>query len=179
MTTVTYTATDADGNTTTCQFTVEVTGTCDTLTELTTNMFINASNFVVNQDRDAIVTVDNIGANPTSGQIQFALTKPATSFFSTTIPAINYTADVLLPGGIATNNGDWSCTNNGIFYLCTSKPGVVINPGNSSIIGMNFKADGPSAVPNSKAQAVSSLGTGTGGDQNIDNNRAKSNLIIN
>jgi len=44
---------------------------------------------------------------------------------------------------------------------------------------MNFKADGPSAVPNSKAQAVSSLGTGTGGDQNIDNNRAKSNLIIN
>ncbi|MCO6464232.1 MAG: HYR domain-containing protein [Saprospiraceae bacterium] len=179
VTTVTYTATDADGNTTTCQFTVEVTGTCDTLTELTTNMFINASNFVVNQDRDAIVTVDNIGANPTSGQIQFALTKPATSFFSTTIPAINYTADVLLPGGIATNNGDWSCTNNGIFYLCTSKPGVVINPGNSSIIGMNFKADGPSAVPNSKAQAVSSLGTGTGGDQNIDNNRAKSNLIIN
>ncbi|MBK9255455.1 MAG: HYR domain-containing protein [Saprospiraceae bacterium] len=177
-TTITYTATDAAGNVNnTCSFTITVNGVCANQTEFTTTFLIDAANFNLNQTRDAIYVIDNIGANPNNTQISILITRPADAFFSTAHSELFLSANVF--GGVVTNNNDWVCNSNFIGYLCTSKPGVIINPGQSSIIGFQFTANGPSATINSKAQTVGQLLNGTGGDQNSNNNLAQSTFLIN
>ncbi|MCZ2100440.1 MAG: HYR domain-containing protein [Chitinophagales bacterium] len=182
VTTITYTATDASGNETTCIFTITVTGTCANVTEFTTTFAIDAANFdldplSLNHSRDALYTIDNIGPNPNNTSIQISLTKPSNIFFTTALPSVNFTVDVF--GGVTANNGDWTCIDLPSVYLCTSKPGVVINPNSSSIIGLNFTANGSGASSNSQGQTVGTIVTGTAGDQNIQNNKAQAVLIIN
>ncbi len=176
-TTIVYTASDGSGNTATCSFTVTVTGTCANQTEFTTTFIIDASGFNVNQSRDAIFTIDNVSATPNNTPVSILINKPSSVFFSFSIPNLNFNANVF--GGIPTHNSDWNIQDVGFAYLCTTKPGVVINSGSSSLIGVIYTANGPSASSNVQVQTSGQIVNNSGGDQNSGNNFTQSTLIIN
>ncbi|HRO08447.1 MAG TPA: right-handed parallel beta-helix repeat-containing protein, partial [Saprospiraceae bacterium] len=148
------------------------TGTPAGSPELTTTFLIDASNFALNQSRDALYYIENVSNNPTNSNVQIVITKPSGGLFNTSIPSISNTADVF--GGIMSNNSNWSCVDYGFFYLCTSA--IPIPAMSNSKIKIVFTATG---VSNSQSQTTGQLLNGTGGDQNLNNNYTKSSLIIN
>jgi hypothetical protein len=172
VTTILYIATDASGNTATCSFTVTVNGVCSNVTEFTPTFLIDASSFTVNQTRDAIFIVENISPSASNTDVVILITKPSGTFFNTSVPLVSGTAGVF--GGIMSNNSEWSFQNFPSFIVCTKS--TPIAAGASSIIALSFTATG---VSNSQTQTTGQLLTGTGGDQNPNNNFAQSSLIIN
>ena len=181
VTTITYTATDASDNVSVCTFTVEVTGTCNPITEFTTTFVIESSGFATGQSRTGVYTVDNIGTSPNASSVQFLITVPETSFSSGNgpmdrIPTVD-TSVTLFSNTFMSNNGDWDFDiSNYPFIICTLKTGKIINPGESSIIAIEFNAV---AITGGTGQTTGQLFFGTAGDQNFQNNFAQSSFLIN
>ncbi|MCB0650066.1 MAG: hypothetical protein KDC85_02180 [Saprospiraceae bacterium] len=143
-------------------------------TELTTVFSIDGTTFTNGQSRDGVFLVQNIGANATTQPISFLITLPSSSVMTSVLDPMATMANVF--GGISVNNSDWNITALPIGFLLESKPGVVINPGSFSLIGINFTAIG---VPNSTSNTKGILATGTAGDVNPNNNTTRTTFVIN
>ena len=175
VTTILYTATDASGNTATCSFTVTVSGTCSNQTELTITFLIEASNFLPEQNRDAIYTVNNISANPTNTPVQVFIQYPADLIFNSSVYSISTNIN-MFGFMFMSNNSEWIFTPVMGGVLCTLNGSIAA--GGTKIIALNIEAV-MGAIKNATAFTTGTIGTGSGGDQIVGNNYAQSTFTVN
>jgi hypothetical protein len=174
-TTVTYEATDAAGLVTTCSFDVTVTGTCNPNVELVIAKASDSYAYTTGQSRDLAVYIQNVGTDPTTGQITWRLTKPTSTTADFVFDPAATTANVF--GGITVDNPDWDYVLVGSSAIVfTSKPGVVIDPGDFHVLGITITAN---ANPIAQFTTTGLIFDGMGGDQSSANNIVVRTYVIN
>jgi hypothetical protein len=177
VTLVTYTATDADGNSSSYSFNVTVTGNCIPPVDLTLKAPPFALNppggFTLPITKDAIITVTNQGATAShellNGNVKILVGFPSGTVFTTVFDPLQ-TAD----------NGDWDVTSypgppGTKMVLFTLKTGVVIAPSAAKTI--TIKAT-PVGYIDQKGVLTAHLYIGSGGDNTPSNNYTQGNLQI-
>jgi hypothetical protein len=174
---VTYTATDAAGNSSSCTFTVAVTGVCTPVApNIRTRWSIPFNGlFTTNQTKDAVIRLNEIAGQPTSGAI--TITIPARAGYEYSFDPNQTTANNPNVSVINSDNSfDWSVSysSSGAMTL-TSDSGAVI-PANGEVrIAIKVKATGGMSSTTLRAN----LAAGSGGDVTASNNNGSIGIITN
>jgi Bacterial Ig domain/FG-GAP repeat len=143
------------------------------LPDLTPTIFNDSTNLVKGTTRDNAIRIKNIGSGPTTAPIIFTIPKMLPSFEITIDP--NATS-MNVAGGTAVTNASWTIVEQTNRYVFTSKPGLVLQVGDSNFVGVKVKAVGmKSSTGNLSVQII--LGTG-GGETPFNNNNHNNTYII-
>jgi hypothetical protein len=169
-TTVTYTATDAAGNSSTCSFTVTVNGTCTPpMTDIRVR-WQTPFNGIFNpgQTKDAVIRLTEMNGIATSGTIQVFI--PAVSGYTFTFdPTQTAATNPSVAVGNSTNGWSSFTYPNGAMLLTTNS--VIPASGEFKVA---IKLTATSSMTNSILTSI--LIPGSGGENNAANNSANINV---
>lgn len=143
--------------------------------DLTPSVFMDALSFTpleVGVPRDFIVELDEVAGVPTSGVIQFRITKPAA--FDITFNPSSGISNVF--GGIPNSNSDFTVVDAGAFYLVTTN--VPMGAYDFKIAG--FKISRKPGIPANTTQNIGiTIIPGSGGDNSNVNNLTSLQITAN
>jgi hypothetical protein len=140
--------------------------------DFTPAMDIDQLALASNTSTDFVIYISEVKNASSTGQVVFRI--PRTTAFPITFNTASGTSNV--SGGTPNQNADWTITQNALFITCTLKPGVVIPPLGTSVIG--FTVSRPAGTGSNTTYNINStILNGTGGDSVNTNNSSTTTII--
>ena len=142
------------------------------LPDFTPSIDISQLSFSTSAARDVVVYISEVQNASSVGQVVVRLIRPTTFpvTFSTTSGISNVSS------AVANQNSDWTFSVAGNFITCTLKPGVVIPPLGTSIIGFRITR-GAATGTNTAGNIQTVISNGSGGDAKSNNNASTISVI--
>ena len=175
-TTVTWIATDGSGNSTVCSWDITVGGTCNPSVDMTSSFAPTSSSFMVNQQRDVVVNLQNIQTGASGGVTRIFI--PSLPGYQLTFDTLQTTDNTLL-GSVSVENEMFTSAYSG---SVTVFGGGILLETLASVPASSFRRFAVKALaltPGASGTFTINIEPGSGGEPlSADGNNVRSRTIV-